>query len=64
MKNEYDSWLEQAESDLSAAGNSLTSGNYDWALFQAQQAAEKALKSFFLKKTGEIIKAHDLSFFC
>jgi HEPN domain-containing protein len=33
---------------LDAAGNSLAHGNYEWAAFQAQQAAEKALKAVLL----------------
>jgi len=38
-------WSRQAEKDLKASKNSLKSGDYEWACFQAQQAAEKALKS-------------------
>ena len=38
-------WVRQAEKDLKASKNSLKSGDYEWACFQAQQAAEKALKS-------------------
>ena len=38
-------WFKQAEKDLKASKNSLKSGDYGWACFQAQQAAEKALKS-------------------
>ena len=33
---------------MDAAGNSLTNANYEWAAFQAQQAAEKALKAVLL----------------
>lgn len=38
-------WLGQAVADLGAAENSTRAGNHEWACFQAQQAAEKALKA-------------------
>ncbi len=41
-------WFEQARWDLKAAGDSKALGNYEWACFQAQQAAEKALKATIL----------------
>jgi len=44
-------WLVQAEEDLKAAKDSLKSRHYDWACFQAQQSAEKALR-FFLYSQG------------
>jgi len=62
MKKEVDNWLRQAQSDLIAAGNSLKSKNYDWSCFQAQQAAEKALKALYLQTFKEIRKVHDLTF--
>ena len=50
MREETKNWWSQSEKDLEAANNSLKSGNYEWASFQSNQAAEKALKLFFLKK--------------
>ena len=44
-------WFTQAEEDLKAAKDSLKSGHYNWACFQAQQSAEKTLK-FFLYSQG------------
>jgi HEPN domain-containing protein len=44
-------WRTQAEEDLRAAKDSLKSGHYNWACFQAQQSAEKTLK-FFLYSQG------------
>jgi len=44
-------WRTQAEEDLKAAKDSLKSGHYNWACFQAQQSAEKSLK-FFLYSQG------------
>jgi HEPN domain-containing protein len=41
-------WFGQAKWDLKAARDSEAAGNYEWACFQAQQAAEKALKAFLL----------------
>lgn len=37
-------WMMQAEKDLRSARNSLASEDFEWACFQAQQSAEKALK--------------------
>lgn len=47
MPRRHEDWLAQAERDLKAARDSLTSDNYEWAAFQAQQAAEKALVQYF-----------------
>jgi HEPN domain-containing protein len=41
-------WRDQAAADLRAAENSTRAGNHEWACFQAQQAAEKALKAVWL----------------
>lgn len=41
-------WLEQARWDLKSAEDSRAAGNHEWACFQAQQAAEKALKAVLL----------------
>ena len=38
-------WLAQARADLRAAEGSVRAGSHEWACFQAQQAAEKALKA-------------------
>ena len=38
-------WFMQALRDLKAAKDSLEDGNYEWSCFQAQQAAEKAVKA-------------------
>lgn len=49
----HEDWLKQAHSDLSAAEDSAGSGHFEWACFQAQQAAEKALKALIISKGGE-----------
>jgi len=38
-------WFAQALRDFKAARDSLEDGNYEWSCFQAQQAAEKAIKA-------------------
>ena len=38
-------WLLQALRDLKAAEDSANTENYEWASFQAQQSAEKAVKA-------------------
>jgi len=53
-------WFKQAENDLSASKNSLNSENYEWACFQAQQSAEKALKSILYAKGYRKILTHSI----
>lgn len=48
MPPRYQDWLKQAERDFKAAQDSLRAGNYEWAVFQSIQAAEKALKAVLL----------------
>ena len=45
MARRHEDWLAQARRDLKAAQDSLADENYEWCAFQAQQAAEKALKA-------------------
>jgi HEPN domain-containing protein len=45
MSRRHQDWLEQARRDLKAARDSASAENYEWACFQAQQSAEKALKA-------------------
>jgi len=42
-------WLRQAEADLRHARHASEAGDYEWAAFAAQQAAEKAVKAVFQK---------------
>ena len=46
-KNDSKRWLKQAEADIGAAEGSQKNNNFEWACFQSQQAAEKALKSLY-----------------
>ena len=43
-ESEYGRWLEAARRTLESAGGDLGRGDYDWACFKAQQAAELAVK--------------------
>ncbi len=55
------SWLEQAQQDLEAARASAAAGHFEWACFQAQQAAEKALKGFLLMAGREHQRTHSVT---
>ena len=61
MREEILNWWKQAEKDLKASKNSLRSGDYEWASFQAHQATEKALKSLFLYQRRTFPPTHDLT---
>jgi HEPN domain-containing protein len=47
-------WLKQAERDLAAALHSTSAGDHEWAAFQAQQCAEKAVKALVQALHGEV----------
>ena len=49
MPERSSDWLRQAEADLRHARNSRKSGDFEWACFAAQQAAEKSVKALFHK---------------
>jgi len=57
---EADRWFRQAESDLVAAKISLEGGCFDWACFQAQQSAAKAMKSVLYAAGYRKILTHSL----
>ena len=46
-------WFRQAKADIAAARSSLKNGIYEWACFQAQQSAEKALKALWYHNLTE-----------
>jgi HEPN domain-containing protein len=57
-----DSWMEKAKRDYASAVK-LASGPdpyYDTALYHCQQAAEKALKAWFVQSDLRFEKVHDL----
>ena len=57
---EFTRWFEQAKDDLAAARSSQAAGHHEWACFQAQQAAEKALKAFLLMKGKRQFISHSI----
>jgi len=44
-RSEYERWIIQAEKILRSALRDLEGGDYEWASFEAQQAAELAVKA-------------------
>lgn len=52
MNRSRDFWS-QAQADLRHARHALEDGDYEWAAFAAQQAAEKGLKAAILAFGGE-----------
>jgi HEPN domain-containing protein len=54
-------WLRQAEGDLEAARNSLEGRHYEWACFQAQQSAEKALKALLYQQGFTSMFTHSVA---
>jgi HEPN domain-containing protein len=52
-KHEAARWLQQARADIRAAESSIAAGVFEWACFQSQQAAEKALKAFWLNYSAD-----------
>jgi len=53
MSERWRDWLSQAEKDLKHSENASKDGDYEWACFSTQQAAEKAVKAVFLKNHSE-----------
>lgn len=47
-------WLDQAAWDLQAAEDSAARGHHEWAAFQAQQCAEKAVKALVESLHGAV----------
>ena len=60
MREEVRNWLKQAQSDLDAAHDSGKSGHYEWACFQSQQSAEKALKALYIHRRRTAIVTHNM----
>lgn len=60
VRDEVLDWLAEARADLRHAEASTRIGDYNWACFAAQQAAEKALRALVLHVLGEYPRGHDL----
>jgi HEPN domain-containing protein len=57
---EEERWLGQAKEDLESARDSSKAKHYEWACFQSQQAAEKALKAFLYSKGLRAVLTHSI----
>jgi HEPN domain-containing protein len=57
----YVSWFLQAESDLRSVADLAKNGHYAKACFNAQQAAEKALKALAFFRGADLVKSHSLA---
>lgn len=53
MANRSNDWLRQAQRDLTHSRNALEDGDFEWACFASQQAAEKAVKAVYEHCHGE-----------
>lgn len=57
-------WLEQARYDLDLARYNAAGGFHAAACFQAQQAAEKALKAFLYGRGERVVFGHSVAELC
>ncbi|MGC8791874.1 MAG: HEPN domain-containing protein [Bryobacteraceae bacterium] len=53
MPSRASDWMSQARRDLRHAQTAREAGDYEWACFAAQQAAEKAVKAVYQRMGGE-----------
>lgn len=53
-------WLRQAEKDLESALDSSKAKHYEWACFQSQQAAEKALNALLYSRGLRSVLTHSI----
>jgi len=53
-------WLKQAKADIKSSKDSMKTGHYDWACFQAQQSGEKALKGFLYQQGLRALITHSI----
>lgn len=53
MGNRSSDWMAQAKRDLEHASKDVEDGYYEHACFEAQQAAEKAVKAVYLRRHEE-----------
>ena len=51
-------WLDQAQADLAAARDAMKDEHFEWACFQSQQAAEKALKAYLFRRGEDELIGH------
>lgn len=56
---EFRRWFQQAEHNFHSACRDAEEGDFDWACFKAQQAAELAIKSIIIA-FGKISRTHSV----
>ncbi|MBR1369437.1 DNA-binding protein [Methanocalculus chunghsingensis] len=59
-EREAERWFRQGEKDLRSSKNSHSSGDYEWACFQAQQSSEKVLKALLYARGFRRILTHSI----
>lgn len=60
MASRAEDWLKQARRDLEHARHDLADGDYEWACFATQQAAEKAVKGLY-QSLGAEARGHSVA---
>lgn len=55
-----DDWFRQSERDLAHARRALEAGDFEWACFACQQAAEKAVKAVY-QQMGAEARGHSVT---
>ena len=60
VETEARRWLRQAEADLASERDSARAAHFEWACFQSQQAAEKALKAVLYERGQRAILTHSV----
>jgi HEPN domain-containing protein len=63
-KEEGRRWFVQAERDFNALKDLIAGGHYHLVCFNAQQVAEKALKSFLYHQGKEFVFTHSVTKLC
>jgi HEPN domain-containing protein len=62
MQKEIQRWLQMASDDLDSSESNFINEKYYVSAFLSQQAVEKALKAFLIKRDQVLIKTHNLFF--
>ena len=61
VSNRYKEWLKQADYDMETAEVMFHSGRHFYAVFMCHLSVEKALKSLYVRRLGEVPpKTHNL----
>ena len=57
---EFKKWVERAKRDLDTAKFLFEGKKYEESAFYSHQSIEKSLKGVLIKKSGKLLKIHDL----